>query len=42
MSTHNMPLLDQYPGIVYRCFEGHLEEVTGDYNKMKISEEEEG
>ena len=40
MSTHNMPLLDQYPGIVYRCFEGHLEEVTGDYNKMKISEEE--
>ena len=42
LSTHNMPLLDQYPGIVYRCFEGHLEEVTGDYNKMKISEEEEG
>lgn len=42
MSTHNMPLLDLYPGIVYRCFEGHLEEVTGDYNKMKISEEEEG
>ncbi|MBR4898905.1 MAG: ATP-binding cassette domain-containing protein [Prevotella sp.] len=41
MTTHNMPLLDLYPGIVYRCFEGHLEEVTGDYNKMKISEEEE-
>ncbi|MBR1932273.1 MAG: ATP-binding cassette domain-containing protein [Prevotella sp.] len=40
MSTHNMPLLDQYPGIVYRCFKGHLEEVTGDYNKMKIAEEE--
>ena len=40
MSTHNMPLLDQYPGIVYRCYEGQLEEITGDYNKMKISEEE--
>lgn len=40
MTTHNMPLLDQYPGIVYRCFEGKIEEVTGDYNKMKISEEE--
>lgn len=41
MSTHNMPLLDKYPGIVYRCHEGCLEEVTGDYNKMIISEEEE-
>jgi cell division transport system ATP-binding protein len=40
MSTHNMPLLDKYPGIVYRCFEEHLEEVTNDYNKMKASEAE--
>ncbi len=40
MSTHNMPLLDQYPGIVYRCYEGRLEEITGDYNKMMIAEEE--
>ena len=40
MTTHNMPLLDLYSGIVYRCYDGHLEEVTGDYNKMKISEEE--
>ena len=40
MSTHNIPLLDKYPGIVYRCFEGHLEDVTGDYNKMKVSEED--
>lgn len=40
MSTHNMPLLDQFPGIVYRCHEGHLEEITGDYNKMQISAEE--
>lgn len=40
MSTHNIPLLEEYPGIVYRCFDGHLEEVTGDYNKIKMSEEE--
>ena len=36
MSTHNLPLLDKYPGIVYRCAEGHLEEVTNDYNKIKM------
>ena len=36
MSTHNLPMLVLYPGIVYRCAEGHLEEVTGDYNKIKM------
>ena len=41
MTTHNMPLLDKYPGIVYHCHEGRLEEVTGDYNKICISEDEE-
>lgn len=41
MNTHNMPLLDKYPGIVYHCHEGRLEEVTGDYNKICISEDEE-
>lgn len=40
MSTHNMPLLDKYPGIVYRCFNEHLEEVTNDFNKMKIEDDE--
>ena len=35
MSTHNLPLLDKYPGIVYRCADGNLEEVTNDYNKIK-------
>ena len=24
MSTHNIALIDQYPGTVYRCSEGHL------------------
>ena len=36
MSTHNLPMLEKYPGIVYRCAEGHLEEVSGDYNKIKM------
>ncbi|MBQ8466456.1 MAG: ATP-binding cassette domain-containing protein [Prevotella sp.] len=40
MSTHNMPLLDRYPGIVYHCADGIMEEVTGDYNKMKLDEEQ--
>ena len=30
MSTHNLPMLEKYPGIVYRCAEGHLEAGTGD------------
>ena len=36
MSPHNLPLLDKYPGIVYRCADGNLEEVTNDYNKIKM------
>ena len=36
MSTHNLPMLEKYPGIVYRCAEGHLEGVTGAYNKIKM------
>jgi cell division transport system ATP-binding protein len=36
MTTHNIPLLDKFPGIVYRCFDGKLEEVTDDYNHMVI------
>ena len=38
MSTHNIPLLDRFPGRVYRCHEGHLEEVTGDTRKMTIDD----
>ena len=41
MTTHNMPLIDKYPGIVYHCHEGKLEEVTSDYNKMIIIDESE-
>ena len=41
MTTHNIPLLDEYPGIVYRCIDHRLEEITNDYNKMALTEEEE-
>ncbi len=40
MTTHNIPLLSQYPGIVYRCIDGHLEEITNDYNKIALYQEE--
>lgn len=40
LTTHNRSLLNKYPGIVYRCNEGRLEEVTNDYNQMQLSEEE--
>jgi cell division transport system ATP-binding protein len=41
ITTHNIPLLDEYPGIVYRCIDHQLEEITNDYNKMALTEEEE-
>lgn len=31
MSTHNWDLLHNYPGIIYRCQEGRLAEVTQDF-----------
>jgi len=39
MSTHNMPLLDKYPGIVYRCARGKMEEVTKDFNTIQLIDE---
>ncbi|MGI6231412.1 MAG: cell division ATP-binding protein FtsE [Prevotella sp.] len=41
MSTHNIPMLDRFPGIVYRCKDGELEEVTKEFNKLNLGEEEE-
>lgn len=40
LTTHNRSLLNKYPGIVYRCNEQKLEEVTNDYNQIQFSEEE--
>jgi Predicted ATPase involved in cell division len=39
LTTHNRHLLDQYPGIVYRCADEGLTEVTNDYNQL-VSDEE--
>lgn len=41
MSTHNIPMLDRFPGIVYRCKDQEIEEVTKEYNRLSPSEEEE-
>ena len=41
MTTHNIPLLDEYPGIVYRCIDHRLEEITDDYNKMALAQDDE-
>ena len=40
MSTHNMPMLDKYPGIVYQCKDCKLNEISKDFNKISLSEEE--
>ena len=42
LTTHNRSLLNKYPGIVYRCNEQMLDDVTNDYNHMQLSEEELG
>ena len=41
MSTHNIPMLDKYPGIVYKCKDAQLSDVTDKYNNICISEENE-
>jgi cell division transport system ATP-binding protein len=41
MSTHNIPMLNRFPGIVYRCKDGEITDVTQEYNKLDLSEDEE-
>lgn len=41
MTTHNISLLNTYPGIVYRCGNGTLEDITDKYNTMALNDEEE-
>ena len=38
MSTHNMLLLDKYPGVVYLCKDGGIEDVTKSYNELMLKE----
>ena len=33
MSTHNISMLDKFPGIVYQCEDGQMREITQEYNK---------
>ncbi len=39
MTTHNLPMLDKYPGIVYQCGEGKLEDITAQYRQFQEEEE---
>jgi cell division transport system ATP-binding protein len=41
MTTHNISLLNENPGIVYRCIDGRLEDITKTYNSMALYEDEE-
>ena len=38
MTTHNIPMLDKYPGIVYRCNGGTISDVTKEYNHIDLTE----
>lgn len=39
MTTHNIPMLDKFPGIVYCCKDGELHEVTKEYNRIDLTED---
>mgnify|MGYP002658608611 FL=1 len=39
MTTHNIPMLDKFPGIVYRCKDGELRDVTKEYNRIDLTED---
>lgn len=39
MTTHNIPLIDKYPGIVYKCQDGKITDITKDYSHMCLEEE---
>lgn len=42
MSTHNISLLQKFPGIVYRCHDGIIQDITKEYNKIDLTEDETG
>jgi cell division transport system ATP-binding protein len=41
MTTHNIPMLDKYPGIVYRCKDGMMRDATDDFSPMNVAMGEE-
>lgn len=36
MTTHNLPMLDKFPGIVYQCADGQLSDVTNEYRNTEV------
>ena len=36
MSTHNIPMLDKFPGKVYRCKNGCITDITKERNKIEV------
>lgn len=40
MSTHNISMLDRFRGIVYKCENSIISDITTEYNTLEISEEE--
>ena len=36
MSTHNLPLIKEYPSITYRCQDSKMEDVTNDFHHLVI------
>ena len=39
MTTHNIPMLDKFPGIVYRGKDGVLHDATNEYNRIDLTED---
>ncbi len=39
MSTHNITLLDEFPGTVFRCKDGVVKDVTHEYRQMDLTED---
>lgn len=39
VSTHNIPMLDLFPGIVYRCKDGTMTDVTREFNQINLDED---
>ena len=39
MSTHNIDMLNRFPGIIYRCKDGVLTDVTRKYPQLDLAED---
>ena len=40
ITTHNINMIDKYPGIVYQCIDNEIKEVTKEYQKIELNGEE--